>query len=589
MVKRALAVTLAIVISGCVAQYDDLPTAIMLVSDSTGPGTTAGGTTEGGTAGATDADGAPDVSPDTSSDTSDVQPPDDVAEDTLTGEEVNVPPDVAEPDVTPDTGAPTLDQDSDGILDEMDNCPSVVNPDQLDHDDDDSGDACDEDDDNDGWPDDEDCQPLDALVSPNALEVCDGADNNCDGKIDVEPAADCPTEGVCAEGVPTSCVEGVPLCDTTQIEGWCPYELCDEVDNDCDGALNESDFDICCDCDFADGMPPWYVTCDPQAADPDDDDDGVPDPDDNCPLTANPEQTNSDEDAQGDVCDDDDDDDGDPDETDCSPLDSSISALAVEVCNGVDDDCNAEIDDGIPDATCGTGDCEITVDTCVEGVTQLCIPPTPMHEDETCDGLDNNCDGQTDEAIPPIPCGLGPCATQVDGCVAGEVPICSPLDVATPEACDLLDNDCDGETDEALGQTGCGQGPCANSVQNCVAGVVQSCNPLPAPPSSCDAPPAYCKETTQGTDVCGIPCTKNGPPQCFIVHNACTTSGPGTPTDAPTCSTPKGNWDCGLSCQEWPNSLGADCTYCWNTHCQPASGQDEAQFGCNNYPVPPTQ
>ena len=52
------------------------------------------------------------------------------------------------------------DADKDGIKDSIDNCVSVVNPDQMNHDDDSSGDACDEDDDNDGHLDEVDNCPL---------------------------------------------------------------------------------------------------------------------------------------------------------------------------------------------------------------------------------------------------------------------------------------------------------------------------------------------------------------------------------------------------------------------------------------------
>ena len=107
-------------------------------------------------------------------------------------------------------------------------------------------------------------------------------------------------------------------------------------------------------------------------------------------------------------------------------------------------------------------------------------------------------------------------------------------------------------------------------------------------PGTCSAPPAACKTTTTGVDACGQPCSKVGPAACYTVHPACFTSGPGTPTDAATCVTPKGKWDCGLSCQEFANSIGADCGHCVNIYCKSASGKDEAQFQCTNIAVPPT-
>ncbi|MEO6038178.1 MAG: LamG-like jellyroll fold domain-containing protein, partial [Saprospiraceae bacterium] len=56
--------------------------------------------------------------------------------------------------------------------------------DQTDTDQDGQGNACDDDDDNDGTPDASDCEPLNELINPDAAEVCDQVDNNCNGQID---------------------------------------------------------------------------------------------------------------------------------------------------------------------------------------------------------------------------------------------------------------------------------------------------------------------------------------------------------------------------------------------------------------------
>ena len=80
---------------------------------------------------------------------------------------------------------------------------------------------------------------------------------------------------------------------------------------------------------------------------PDADSDGVPDSQDNCPSTANADQLNTDSDGQGDACDADDDGDGDPDATDCAPLNPAIGRNATEICNGIDDNCNGQIDEGV--------------------------------------------------------------------------------------------------------------------------------------------------------------------------------------------------------------------------------------------------
>ncbi|GBO17889.1 Thrombospondin-3a [Araneus ventricosus] len=59
-----------------------------------------------------------------------------------------------------DTCDNNLDNDFDGIQNNVDNCPDIPNSDQLDTDGDGKGDVCDNDKDNDGWPDSDDNCPL---------------------------------------------------------------------------------------------------------------------------------------------------------------------------------------------------------------------------------------------------------------------------------------------------------------------------------------------------------------------------------------------------------------------------------------------
>ncbi len=82
------------------------------------------------------------------------------------------------------------DDDNDNWEDEMDNCPLAANTDQLDTDLDGQGDACDPDDDNDLSPDSLDCEPKLKNVYPNAPEICDGLDNNCNTAVDEKSCED---------------------------------------------------------------------------------------------------------------------------------------------------------------------------------------------------------------------------------------------------------------------------------------------------------------------------------------------------------------------------------------------------------------
>ena len=84
-------------------------------------------------------------------------------------------------------------------------------------------------------------------------EVCDGIDNDCDGQVD-EVGCICTAETVCYGGPPATrgigrCTDGVRACDSTgELFGECSAwigpteELCNDVDDDCDGQVDEQ----CC-------------------------------------------------------------------------------------------------------------------------------------------------------------------------------------------------------------------------------------------------------------------------------------------------------------------------------------------------------
>jgi len=67
-----------------------------------------------------------------------------------------------------------------------------------------------------------------------------------------------------------------------------------------------------------------------------------------------------------------------------------------EVCDGIDNDCDSVVDEGLGTITCGEGACENTVQACADGQAQECEPGTPSPE--VCyDLVDNDCDGEIDE------------------------------------------------------------------------------------------------------------------------------------------------------------------------------------------------
>lgn len=141
-------------------------------------------------------------------------------------------------------------------------------------------------------------------------------------------------------------------------------------------------------------------------------------------------------------------------EGDCDDSSPTKNPQAPEVCNGVDDDCDASIDDGllttwyVDSDKDGYGDSGGTAQACSEPFGYSSTPgdcddnsPSSCPECvEVCDGEDNNCDGVVDESPDQDLDGYGSC---VD---------CDDKDLfvhpGIPEACDAKDNDCDGQADE---------------------------------------------------------------------------------------------------------------------------------------------
>jgi hypothetical protein len=87
----------------------------------------------------------------------------------------------------------------------------------------------------------------------------------------------------------------------------------------------------------------------------------------------------------------------------------------VEVCDGLDNNCNGKVDENLGTETCGVGACENTVDRCVDGETNICVPLDPSLE--ICDdGIDNDCDGLIDGNDDDCGCNGGTCETGFTVC-----------------------------------------------------------------------------------------------------------------------------------------------------------------------------
>lgn len=125
---------------------------------------------------------------------------------------------------------------------------------------------------------------------------------------------------------------------------------------------------------------------------PDADTDGIADVQDNCPNTENTLQKDFDADGIGDVCDSDDDNDGVVDAQDCFPFDSTAFAPLVFYAD-VDGDGFGNPGDSV--VTCSAPDGYVSnPNDCDDTIAS--ISPDGV---EVCDGIDNDCDGEIDEGL----------------------------------------------------------------------------------------------------------------------------------------------------------------------------------------------
>jgi len=130
--------------------------------------------------------------------------------------------------------------------------------------------------------------------------------------------------------------------------------------------------------------------------------DGVVNAGDNCVFSPNPEQTDLDLDGLGDTCDPDRDGDGHHNDLDCWPDDAEFfpGARPDAVCDGFDEDCDGELDEDFVPAPCDTGRagiCAVGLSQCFNGVED-CVQQE-MEAVEVCNGLDDDCDEGVDEDL----------------------------------------------------------------------------------------------------------------------------------------------------------------------------------------------
>ncbi len=280
---------------------------------------------------------------------------------------------------------------------------------------------------------------VDGLTPPCVpqVEICDGLDNDCDGMIDADDATltgvndPCTCDGVAmtCDNAPQfgQCRGGVTVCNAATIECHATTapspEVCDGADNNCNQLVddNPSGTGAACDGPDADLCPEGAIVCQGGAL----------------------------------VC-------------------SDNTGPNVEICNGLNEDCDAATDEGNPG---GGGSCGSSLGICTPGmfVCQgggLVCTGGFNGTGELCNGLDDDCDGVADDNPTDVaqPCGttsVGECSFGQTICVGGSLS-CAGEVGPSPETCNNRDDNCNNVTDD--NPVDAGQ-PCGNSIGECTPGV----------------------------------------------------------------------------------------------------------------------